>query len=287
MKLIKTINPLITFMYFVTIITFLALQLNPIITTTFFITGLVFFLSLNENVKAKMNYILLYFIIILIFTITNPLFSHRGTIILLYLNDNPITLEAILYGVFSGLMVVDMIIWLKICFIIVDTDNLLYIISLALPKTALVISVILKMLPLFKKKSKEIYNNRLVSGFCNSKFNTLKEKINVFGRVITNLPEYIMELSLNMSARGFSSKKRSNYKLNKFTTRDSLFLLILITIILILTYFTSIQPDFKFYPELNYTIDYNYIFYMILFSIIPSFLLWSDNIKWKYLKSKI
>ena len=43
--------------------------------------------------------------------IVNPLISHNGQLVLLYVNGNAITIEAILYGVAMSTMIVAIMLW--------------------------------------------------------------------------------------------------------------------------------------------------------------------------------
>lgn len=63
--------------------------------------------------------------------IVNPLVNHRGNTPVLYINDQPITLEAVLYGLFTGLMIAAMLFgfrlipraWTATAFFIYSAEN--------------------------------------------------------------------------------------------------------------------------------------------------------------------
>src|SRR4051812_9805226 len=94
----RTLHPFPGFLYYAVLMVFSMLLFHPL----FLITSLLAMIGLNmlhdggKQIRPWAGY---YVIVGLIIIIVNPLFSHRGSHILFYLFDNPITLESILYGI--------------------------------------------------------------------------------------------------------------------------------------------------------------------------------------------
>lgn len=70
------------------------------------------------------------------------------------MNGNPITLEAILYGVFIGAMLIAVMYWFS-CFNYIMTSDKLLLLGNVSPKISLVISSALRFIPLLKVQAKE------------------------------------------------------------------------------------------------------------------------------------
>ena len=61
---------------------------------------------------------------------------HNGVTVLFYLNDNRITLEAIIYGLASAIMLTSVIIWFSCFSVIVTADKFIYLFGRAAPVLA-------------------------------------------------------------------------------------------------------------------------------------------------------
>ena len=73
--------------------------------------------------------------------ITNPLLSHRGSTPLFFLNDNPITLEAVLYGVGLAVLIVAVLFWFTAWNRIMTSDKILFLLGRPVPRLSLVLSM--------------------------------------------------------------------------------------------------------------------------------------------------
>lgn len=80
-----------------------------------------FYLKGRKGMARQVGYLLP---ILLAMAIINPLFNHEGLTILWYLhNDNPVTLEAIIYGLASATMMGASIVWFNCCNVTVKADG--------------------------------------------------------------------------------------------------------------------------------------------------------------------
>lgn len=88
--------------------------------------------------------------------VINPLFSHRGSHILFYFMDQPITLEAVFYG----LMMMTVLLTIFILFIsynyTVTADKFMYLFAGVAPKTALLTLMTIRFVPLFQRRLRQI-----------------------------------------------------------------------------------------------------------------------------------
>lgn len=96
--------------------------------------------------------------------IINPLSNHRGVTVLFYLNDNAITLEAILYGLASAAMLVSVVMWFSCFNKIMTSDKIIYLFGRMIPVIALLLSMCFRFIPLLKARFREIHDGRNVWG---------------------------------------------------------------------------------------------------------------------------
>lgn len=244
--------------------------------------------------KAILSDMGFYLPLFLLVAVTNPLFSHNGVTPLFFMNGNPVTLEAVVYGVFISVMVVGVLFWCKCYNEIMTEDKFLYLFGRIIPKMSLVLSMALRFVPMFKRQMKNVSRAQKAMGLYSQKsyVDRLRGGIRVFTAMISWSLENSMELSSSMRARGYGLHGRTNFSLFKFGARDAAVLLSgLLLFAAVLIGVGSGSIDFTFYPKLgkislSLKSLITYISFFIL-SFLPFFIEVKENLKWKYYISKI
>ncbi|MBQ7129263.1 MAG: hypothetical protein IJO19_04685 [Clostridia bacterium] len=152
-----------------------------------------------------------------------------------------------------------------------------------LPKTALILKLSLRFIPLFKKQYHKTKNSVKVLGLYNGN-KKIKSEIRVINSVIAFMVENSIETARSMNARGYNNKNHSRYQIKKFELSDFCFLALTV----VLSVFTVVfKKEFYFYPKFS-TINFSacYITFFAL-SIIPALIILRGELKWKFLISKI
>src|SRR5699024_1851242 len=140
MKSFATFHPFVLFIYYVMIITITMFIIHPVILILSLIGSVLFFSMLTTGLNVLKD-IGFYVLVLLLIAITNPLFVHKGETILFFLNDKPVTFEAIIYGFVIAAMLVAVIFWSKSYSELMTTDKFLYLFGKMIPKLALVLSM--------------------------------------------------------------------------------------------------------------------------------------------------
>ena len=94
-------HPVPAFIYLAWMILLSAFSRDPVI-TALSLFGAALFCSRLQSARESLSDLGFYSALFIIFAAANPLFSHNGVTPLFFLNDNPVTLEAVLYGVQSA-----------------------------------------------------------------------------------------------------------------------------------------------------------------------------------------
>lgn len=271
------LNPIVVFLYFFVVFASTMLLFNIFVTLIALIFGVAYGLKLSGSKMLLFNLKVL-LPVFLVTTAINPLFNHRGVTILFYLNNgNPITLESIYCGVGAGLMFISVIAWFNCYNKIMTSDKFIYVFGRIIPSLSLVISMILRFVPLFNQQRKKIYNAQLAMG---AKKATLWQKINISAVTMNILLTWGLENAVDtadsMRSRGYGLKGRTSFAIYKFDTRDKIVSTILALLLAILLYSVA-KGSFtmRYYPSF-YMADINiasYIFYAVLvgFPIIMDF----------------
>ena len=259
---------------------------NPVFVISGLFGAILYLLMINNktSIKTFAGYLFLFIII----AITNPLFSHNGATPLFFINDSRITLEALLYGVFLSTMIIEVMLWFRCFNLTFDNEKLMYFFGKTFPKLGLIISMALHYIPNLISEYKSILSVQKTFGGKKG----IGIYIKSFSAVITQSLENSIEKSNSMSARGYGKAKRTYYSNFKFTKYDLLYLVI--TVVLFIMSATSIILNtayFNFYPTIemnNITLlsALSYISFLLL-SLLPFVFQVKEEIKWKYLVSKI
>lgn len=292
MKNLSSLNPITVSLIFIITAFMGVFSQNPII-ISLFITGAVSLCLLTSYVKSRKIH--LYALITVIgCALLNPLFSHNGKTVLLVINDNPITAEAFLYGLFMGLSVAASVYWFAVYTALMTTDKVVYSLGRFAPKTALMLTLALRFLPMYVKQAKEINDSQRAMGLYKDDtiISAVKGYVRVLSILLTNVIEKTIITADSMAAKGYKGDKRSFYSLFSFTSQD-------ITLIIISLVFTALygvvsvkgNMFFSFYPELNmpkadiFALT-GFISYFVLI-LIPLMVEGGEKLRWHFLKSKI
>lgn len=218
----ESFHPLVTMAFFVTVIAVTMLFMHPVFLGISFISAMVFMIIINGRAAliSLVKYILP---LIILVSLGNPLFNHRGITMLFYLGDNPITLESIVYGVFSSVMISAVIMWFSCFNSVMKSDKIIYLTGRLIPSLALIISMMLRFVPLFKERIRQIvlaqrgYGRDLESG-------NLTKRVKCALSVLSVMVSWALEGSIvasdSMRARGFGLRGRSAYAPFRFERRD-------------------------------------------------------------------
>lgn len=100
--------------------------MHPVFLGISLLCGIAYSIRLNGMKAVKFN--ILYMLpILLLFAVMNPVFNHAGATIIVYVNDNPITVESIVYGFASATMFVSVIIWFSCYNAVMTSDKFIYL----------------------------------------------------------------------------------------------------------------------------------------------------------------
>jgi energy-coupling factor transport system permease protein len=253
MRAFSDINPFVLFIYFILVSCFPVFCTDGIIYFISFLGAIVYFSYKNGTKEKKTHFI--YFVLFLVLTSINPLISHNGKTVLFVINNAPITLEAIIYGLFSSVLIISVMYWFRIFSQIMTSDKILYIFDRFSPKLALIISMSLRYIPLFKKQYKKIKQGKKILGEYKDDNIIDKIKVNVksFSAMVTWTLENGIITAESMDARGYGSGRRSKYSIYFLTVHDIILFLAVISFSLLVIFFTR-NSSFVFYPSFNVTV---------------------------------
>ncbi|MBQ9957342.1 MAG: energy-coupling factor transporter transmembrane protein EcfT [Ruminococcus sp.] len=290
MKGMKEYNPISLTVYFLSVIFIVMFSMNTFIFLLSFLGALTSYIIL-KGAKEK-GFMVLILLSFLTSSLINPIVSHNGVTVLFVVNDNPITLEAFLYGISAGVMITSVLIMFRIYTELMTSEKLLYLFGGLSPKLALILSMSLRYIPLFGRQIKKVIMAQKASGQYNTESfgDRIKSGARVFSVMVTWALENGVITADSMTARGYGAMKRSRYKSFRFDTADIVLIILSIALACVTVYCLEATQTL-YYPkiviEMNGLKAYTGLFSFGALVFLPVIAEVKEMIKWKYLKLKI
>lgn len=253
MSYFERLHPAASFFYLIAVTAVSMLTMNPVLilisyTASVGFTGMLIgprrlLLSLAYSIPTAA-----------LIALTNPLFVHRGKTVLFFLNDNPVTREAILYGVFAALMIMSVFYWCRCYTEIMTADKFIYLFGGITPRLSLVLSMALAFIPKCKRRFREIDEAQRGLGIyaTDSLLDRVRAKLRVFSILVTCTLEGSIETADSMRARGYGLTPRTSASARRLAAGDLLFLLFSVGLTAALVTLIALgAADFDFYPTLS------------------------------------
>ncbi len=289
MRKIEDYHPITVFLYFVAVICVTMFSRNPFL-SLISLAGAVCYFSMLRIPRAAQAH-LFSLLLFLILTLINPIFSKSGETVLFFLNNRPITLEALCYGMNAAVSLVAALYWFRCFSQVMTTDRLLCVFSKISKKLALILTMSLRFVPLFKDQWHRIDDAQKTLGLeqDGNIVDFFKAKIKVTDTLITWAIEGGIITAQSMEARGYYIGRRRVYSRFRFRPSD-IVLWILSLILAAGAVYSFVKASFVFYPAVTLRFDIpillGYIGFFIL-SMLPVIINTQEVLRWKYLTSGI
>lgn len=221
MHFFVNLHPAVCLFYFIAVLVFTLICMHPVISALSLLGALAFALRLKgaQAVKRTLRFVLPMFLLI---ALANPLFSHRGVTLLFMAFDQWITLEAALYGLVSATQLTAVILWFVCYQEVMTSDKFLYLFGRVAPGSALLITMTLRLIPQLQARGQDIRETHsLLQTEDRRLFQKLATALRNLSTLLTWSMESAVETADSMRARGYGLKRRSNFHLFRFDSRDA------------------------------------------------------------------
>lgn len=210
--------------YFMAVLLPAMFSANPALHLLALLGGLAFWALLVPG-RTFAGDLAFYTLLSLMIAVTNPLFSHNGVTPLFFLNGNPVTLEAVWYGVDMAVMLVAVLYWCKCFHRVMSDDKLLFLLAGTASSLSLLISSAIRFVPELKERIARVHQAQKAMGLYSSGsyVDRLLGGLRVFSAVLSWSLECAVETGQAMKGRGYGLKGRSHYALFRLRPRDGWF----------------------------------------------------------------
>ena len=309
----KGYHPLVNVLFFISIIAFGMLLRHPVYLVISFISSTAYYLKLSGKDGRKTVFRFLLPMLLFVVIINSFFYFFGVTTLFILPSGNNFTFEALVMGIVSGITVVSVIQWFFCSNEVVTEDKFMHIFGRILPKGALVVSMILRFVPLYRRRYKEISQARKCMGL-NGIYSFICKMEKIFkniGILVSWSFENAIETADSMKARGYGLKGRTYYSRFQWHTGDTLVLILLVLFDALIIFGLVSNSAYCIYNpyviinqpseigttyiinELNLTINpfgFLSIFSLIAFTLLcflPLTIDLKEDIKWHRLQSKI
>ena len=231
---------------------------------------------------------------VLLFTAAlNPLFNHEGVTVLFYLhNSNPVTLEALCFGLASAVLMGASILWFSCCNAVFTTDKIIFLFGRIIPSLSLLISMTLRFVPRFKTYLQTTMQVQQAMQAPKGKLGELRQALTAFSATVSWAMEQSIVTADSMKSRGYGAAGRTAYAIYHFERRDGVALGILVALTLgtVLPWMTG-AVEWVFYPAMTGNLlGFGPILSYLSFAgicLMPLTIDLTEDCKWNSLRSKI
>ncbi len=288
-------HPLVNFLYFTLVIGF-SMALNHPLAQAISLSCAIIYAVQAEGKKAVLFTLKWCLPVMLLTAFMNPAFSHEGITILLYFpTGNPLTLESILYGLSSGVMLATVMLWFVNFNRVITSDKFIYLFGRIIPALSLVLSMTLRFIPKFKAQMASVVDAQRSIGrdvSQGSLWHRTKIAITVLSIMLTWALENAIETADSMKSRGYGLKGRSAFSIYRFDERDKIALLYLgFCAFFLLAGLMVSAFGFRYFPSIRYvgvnSVTLSFQFVYLIMCLMPVVLNAAEERKWKAIHSKM
>lgn len=287
----RGLHPFILLAYYVFIAVLIMIYNHPV----FLVTTLVLLIFVNlshDGGKALKKWSFSLIIMGLIFALMNPLFVSRGTHILFYLGHRQITLEALMYGLYMSLMLMSIIVLFVSFNYVLNGNKFLYVFSKIVPRTAFLLMLTIRFVPLLKGRYDEISAVQRIRGMTMTD-GTIRERarngMNMIQTLLTWSLEEAIQTADSMQSRGYGLEKTSSYVLYQMERKDWWTGIIFVLLLSVCLFGSSFgYGKIIIYPELG-TLQFYWLDWVTFISLCglvayPLIIEGVEKIRWAFYK---
>ena len=215
-------HPLINLIFFAAAIGCALCFRHPVFLVISFVCAFAYSVKLNGLKALVFNLVLC--ALLAVFAFWYAYYHHFG-VTTLHQNiiGNQITFEALVYGFVLAAAVAAVIMWISCLHAIFTADKVVYLLGRLSPHLSLFVSIILRMVPRLKARTRQIHvaQRGIGRGVGDGPFfRRVINLIRLISIVITWLLENLIESAASMRCRGYGLKGRTAFSIYRFDRRD-------------------------------------------------------------------
>lgn len=230
----------------------------------------------------------------LLFALLNPLWNQHGTTVLFFINQRAYTAEALFYGCVTGIRLCAVLYWFRSFSDLMTSEKLFYLFRFLSPKLALVFSMAVRNLTLFRQQMQKIRLSQRAVGLYpeGHLIDDIRGELRIFSILLTWALENGIITANSMAARGYGIGKRTSFTYFRWHAGD--FALLICALLLSGAVICGIAQgvtEWQFYPVCE-PAGRNLPYFAVLaayaiLALLPIIHEGKETLTWKRLQSEI
>lgn len=289
-----TYHPVINFLFFCGVIGFCIFIMHPVFLGITLAAALAYAIVLMG--KKMVEFFLLGMVpVTVVITVINMLTNPRGNTVLFYTENSQITLEAMIFGLLTGMLLSAVMVWFACYSKVITGDKLTFLFGRILPSASMIFSMVMRFIPNYKHQIEKISGAQKCIGRDVSD-GTLKKRVRHGIKIVSVMFTWALENSIDtadsMRARGYGLEGRTSFSLYRFDRRDAAAAVYIVALsLVVIAGAASGRCRMEFYPDIvmaqaDSVSVLIYISYGLL-CFMPVMMQAKEVVLWKYLQSKI
>lgn len=199
--------------------------MEPVLLGISLLAAIVFYLMKNGTAHRSFHIFALG--VPALFAVLNPLWNQHGTTVLFVINHRAYTAEALCYGGVTGIRLAAVLYWFRLFSELTDSEKLFYLFRFLSPRIAMVLSMAIRNLTLYREQMKRIQQSQKALGLYREAhlIDDIRGGVRIFSVLLTWALENGIITANSMEARGYGGGKRSSFTYFRWHTADVMLLL--------------------------------------------------------------
>lgn len=278
-------HPAVCFLFFIFAIITTLVFINPYYLAVSLVSALLYYLRLcgGRRLLSLLKWILPLICLVAVF---NMLFCRYGATVLFSVGSADFSLEALVYGACMGVMLAAVIVWFSAYSEVITSDKFTALFGGFAPNLVLLFSMVLRFVPLMSKTAYELKEGQQGLG---NETKGLKNTMRRFSALVSVSLERSIETADTMRARGFGKNKRRHFSPYVFRAADAV--LAAAFVILFITQAAAYFSGAFAFSYTNTLVIQRFsapalVLWAVL-CVLPLVIDLAEDVKWRFLKSKI
>ncbi len=284
-------NPIINFIFYIGAILLGMFFTHPAYVASSVIFSAAYYISVRKSRALKG--IGGFFALFVVLSVINPLFNTLGEHVLFtFAGGRPYTLEALFYGAANAGMVVSVFLWFCSYNEVMSSDKFLYIFGRFAPAVSLLLTMVLRLVPSYERKTQQIASARKCVGKAGDG-EKRSEKIAGALTVLGSLTSWALEGAIitadSMRSRGYGCGKRTSFSVYSFGAKDKGLAIFMVVLFSFTAYaalrgaaYAAFTPVLEIAP-INTPVSICAIAAYSLFLALPTLLNIKESVTWSIL----
>ena len=286
-------HPLVPLTLLLSVLLIAMFAQTPALTLFAFIGATLYLVTAARSVLT-MRSVIGYLILWVLVAVTNPLFSTGGATPIVFVNGRPYTREALLYGIHLGGMLISVLLWFRCETLLVAEENRFFLFGRIAPKLALLISSVLRFVPLLRRRAEAMRNAQTAVGVYDDPdwLHRARSTMTTWSALTTWSLEHAIDAGAAMKARGYGLPGRTTYRTCHFTNTDAACLAAVLALDAVtVAALAAGRLDINYYPEIITAraglLGRCGIAAFAVLTLLPFFSFLKEDLRWCYYRSKM